>query len=510
MNYLAVIEIAAEAVEMKIYEKSDEKLKVIEEIGENIHLFKNLKENSEISFEKSKKLSEILKKMKNLALDYGVKDISVILGSCFNTVSNLPLILDQIKLYSGLDIGMKSLDNRKILVTKKLLKLESNLIEKKENRFFLNLGSNNLDFYVFYKGHLIINESIEMGTYKFHDIISGNSLNFLKSHKFIEDYTISYLDFFKREIGRKKIDTLILECENENRLLISLFQNENLKNISKEKFEKVLKRFENVQKEELAQELNCSTYELELLEASLVIISNFISYFNITTISVLDYDIKDIVASERFFPEIRDSSFSKLWKITLDSVIDLVVKHNATLSHPEFVVDFGTKLFDILQKQHQLDEKYRRYLIVASYLHDIGKFISFKEHNRHSCYLVENSSIFGLSEKDLKNIAFLIYAHSGNISILDLYNYRVDKDEFVKLLKLAAILKIAVSLDQSKKQKVFNFNITLNKNLLQINLETKEDYFIENYKFNNQIGLFKYVFDLDINLKINRRYYGDK
>lgn len=510
MNSLAVIEITAEAAEMKIFEKNGGKTKVIEEISERILILKNIGENSELSFEKSKKLAEILKRMKNLAKDYGVKEISVILGSCFNTISNLPLILDQIKLYSGLDIGMSSLDNRDIFVTKKLLKLEDNLISKKESKFFLNLGASSLNFYIFYKGHLIINESIEVGTYKFSNIISKNGLNFSKAQKFIDDYNSSYFEFFKREIGRKRIDTLILECESETGLLKSLFQNENLKNISRENFKKVIKKIDSTQLEELAESLNCTLYEINLLTSSLVIIDNFVTHFNISKISILDYDIKNIVATESFFPEIKAESSNELWKITLDSVVDLVIKHNATLSHPEFVVDFGTKLFDILGDYHQLDEEYRKYLIVASYLHDIGKFISFKEHNKHSCYLVENSAIFGLSEKDLRRVAFLIYAHSGNVSIIDLYNFKIDKDELVKILKVAAILKIAVSLDQSKKQKVFNFNISLNKNHLQISLETKEDYFIENYKFDNQIGLFKYVFDLDINLKINRRYYGDK
>ncbi|MGL5050155.1 MAG: hypothetical protein ACRC6A_12520, partial [Fusobacteriaceae bacterium] len=76
------------------------------------------------------------------------------------------------------------------------------------------------------------------------------------------------------------------------------------------------------------------------------------------------------------------------------------------------------------------------------------------------------------------------------------------------LLKIAAILKIAVSLNRSKKQKIKKWDIQLEKNILNINVESKEDFFIENYSFNIQSGLFKYVFDLDINLKINRRFYG--
>lgn len=509
MSNLAVIEITADLTEMKIFEKNNDSVKVIEEISEEIHILKNISENNELSFEKSKKLAEILKKMKNLANDYGVTNISVILGSCFRTISNLPLILDQIKLYSGLNIRSDNLDFRNILIIKKLLKFENELFLKKENKFFLNIGTSSLDFHVFYKGHLLINESAEIGTNKLSNIMKRNNLNFSKTKKLIQNYG-SYLDFFKREIGRKKIDTLIIESETKLSKLKPLFSSENLRDISSEDFKKVVKKMEVTPDEKLLEILNCSLYELQQLASSLIIIDNIVSYFNITIISILDGDIKEIIATEKFFPNIKNESNNELWEIILDSVIDHVLKHNLSLTYPKFVVDFGIKFFDILKEKHQLGNKYRRYLMVASYLHDIGKFVSFKEHNKHSCYLIENSNIFGLSEKDLKNIAFLIYAHSSAISTIDLYNFKVDKEEFVKLLKVAAILKIAVALDQSKKQKVVDFNISLVKNRLEIEIGTKEDYFIEKYKFDNQSKLFKYVFDLDIDLKIKRRYYGDK
>ena len=76
------------------------------------------------------------------------------------------------------------------------------------------------------------------------------------------------------------------------------------------------------------------------------------------------------------------------------------------------------------------------------------------------------------------------------------------------MLKVAAILKVAVALDRSKKQKVLEEQFFVDKTEIILELNTNEDLYMEQYSFNSQMGLFKYVFDLDIKLKINRGYHN--
>ncbi|MGL5125725.1 MAG: hypothetical protein ACRC6U_07020, partial [Fusobacteriaceae bacterium] len=97
---IAVIEIGISFVEMVIYEKKTQNFKILERVKEEIDFFRNIHEKMEISFEKSKKLCEILKKMKTLSKDYEIEKIELIMVEGFKKIENLPLILDQISLYA--------------------------------------------------------------------------------------------------------------------------------------------------------------------------------------------------------------------------------------------------------------------------------------------------------------------------------------------------------------------------------------------------------------------------
>ncbi|MGL5761015.1 MAG: hypothetical protein ACRCXS_06345, partial [Cetobacterium sp.] len=95
---------------------------------------------------------------------------------------------------------------------------------------------------------------------------------------------------------------------------------------------------------------------------------------------------------------------------------------------------------------------------------------------------------------------------TSNTKLESLYNYGFKGEELIKLLKIIAIIKIATSLDRGKKRRLQNEKISLNKNNLIIEMETNEDFYMEKSSFEKQSKLFKYLFDLDIELKINRRF----
>lgn len=483
---------------MVIYENRNGILKILEEVQEPMHLLKNLNENFEISFEKSKKLSSTIKKMVSLGKDYRVTAFEVIIGESFNKVSNLPLVLDQISLHSGLDITVDNLDNSKILTIKNFLENMESFLRKKESCFFLNLKGFDLDFYLFYKGNLLKNESLPLGSYKLFEIIENNSLGSSKLIPFIDDYLSNYLNFFQKEIGRKKIDTLILNCSPEKHLLKEIF-NEGEK-YSAGDLKKIIKKMEHSPHEKI---------EAKLLLCNLKIIICFLDFFSIEEFIILKNSEKKIIAGEHFFPDLKKEISKNLWKVTLDSVTNLLIKYNVPHEHASFVSELSSKLFKVLEQYHNLDWNHEKQLIAAAYLYDTGKFIGFKNSYEHSCYIVEKSWIFTLTEKEIKAITFLIFTQKDNMSLAELYALNIPREKLVKLLKLAAILKIAIALDYSKKQKITSYEFKLIKNELNIILDIQEDFFMESYKLKEHLGIFKYIFNLDINLKINRRHYGE-
>ena len=123
MGTYTVIEVNSTFVEMKIYEKKEEGYKVLEKVTEDINFLKEIKDKDEISLEKMRKLCEILKKMDNLSRDYGVIEKKIMFSEFFKTITNFPMILDQIKLKVNLPIENIDLGENTYYYIKKLIYL---------------------------------------------------------------------------------------------------------------------------------------------------------------------------------------------------------------------------------------------------------------------------------------------------------------------------------------------------------------------------------------------------
>lgn len=502
----AVIEINSTFIEMRIYEKKESGYKVLEKVTEDINLFKEVKDRNEISLEKMRKMCEILKKMDNLSRDYGVTDKKVIFSEFFKSITNFPMVLDQIKLKVNLAVDNIDLSEKTYFSIKKLIHLEKDIFSKKESRLFFNLKSFTSGVYLFYKGELSINEHINLGTEKLYLILEENNINSKKAFDFICDYMESYVEFIRRDVGRKVIKRLILEGELEEKLLKLIFGKKDLKNITLADLKEKLKFLQEHSYNEISIKYKCSVPIAKLMVISISLIISFSDYFGVKELKFLDFNIKDLCALEKFYPDIKYSFEETLWKITLDSVIDLGEKFDFDREHSEFVKKIGIKLLDKLKGFHSLGLKDYKYFIVAAYLHDIGKAIDFENHSKHSAYILENTTIFGLNKDMVEKIGFIVKAHTSNTKLESLYNYGFKGEELIKLLKIIAIIKIATSLDRGKKQRLYNEKIHLTKGNLVIEMDTDEDFYMEKSSFEKQSKLFKYLFDLDIELKINRRF----
>ena len=72
---VAVIEIASNEIRLKIGEKGNKKVKVVESVSNPLSLGKDTFHSGIISFDSIEKLSAIINGYKLLARDYGVKEI---------------------------------------------------------------------------------------------------------------------------------------------------------------------------------------------------------------------------------------------------------------------------------------------------------------------------------------------------------------------------------------------------------------------------------------------------
>ena len=173
--------------------------------------------------------------------------------------------------------------------------------------------------------------------------------------------------------------------------------------------------------------------------------------------------------------------------------------------HVQNVKLYASLIFLQLAKVHQLTSKDLLILESAAILHDIGKYVNLRDHHKNSYDLINNSSIFGLSEDDKKKIAILSYFHSKKEPSIDHRFFATYNDsEKIKIIKLIAILKVADSLDRSHKQQVKDIIIKIDNSNMILELAIADEPLIEKWAFEKKSELFSEVFGLNVKLILRR------
>jgi exopolyphosphatase/guanosine-5'-triphosphate,3'-diphosphate pyrophosphatase len=120
--------------------------------------------------------------------------------------------------------------------------------------------------------------------------------------------------------------------------------------------------------------------------------------------------------------------------------------------HARTVTSLVLEMFDSAkeQKLHDFSDLDRELLEYATFLHDIGSFISYTNHHAHSYYIIKNSELLGFDQKEVTFMATLAKFHrkktpkKKDLEIIDL-----DLREREALRVLSIFMRLGESLDRS-------------------------------------------------------------
>ncbi len=174
-------------------------------------------------------------------------------------------------------------------------------------------------------------------------------------------------------------------------------------------------------------------------------------------------------------------------------------------NHIQFVDSVSEKIMKKLSRTNQFNDKEFLYLKIAVILHNIGKFINSDKHYINSSYIIRNTDIIGLTEKDRELISLIVKYQSFLLPSEEDEEYSIlSPVEKICVSKLSAILRIADSLDKNYKQKFKEIIVKMQKGDLIIQVDSKKNTYIEQIKFNEYKDFFKEVYGMDIKLLIKR------
>ena len=129
--------------------------------------------------------------------------------------------------------------------------------------------------------------------------------------------------------------------------------------------------------------------------------------------------------------------------------------------HAEQVAQLSLSLFDQTREVHRLGEQERALLNAASMLHDVGAFVSYNRHHKHSYYLLYHADLPGFTDRERELVATIARYHRRSTP-KDRHEefQRLTLEERIVVRRLAALLRVADGLDRGHRRHVRSIKVS--------------------------------------------------
>ena len=144
--------------------------------------------------------------------------------------------------------------------------------------------------------------------------------------------------------------------------------------------------------------------------------------------------------------------------------------------------------------------------VLAGLLHDCGKYVNMMNSTLYSYDIVMATEFIGLSEQEKRMIADVIKYNSWpEVPELQTLTAALDRKNYIRMLKLTAILRIANGMDRSHKQKIKKISVSLKEKELLIRADTIYDITLEQSIMDSKGHFFEEIYGFRPVLRQKRR-----
>ncbi|MBF0330344.1 MAG: HD domain-containing protein [Candidatus Omnitrophica bacterium] len=506
-----VIDIGSNSIKLLIGEHADGDIMILESLKNVVPIGRSTFLKGQISQEPINLTISTLEKYKNILKEYGITQVFVIATTAVREASNRNIFVDTVRRKTGLEIEVLNVGDIVYYIDTYIThKLKDTYPVHNKNLLIAEMGAGSLDISLLKKGFTLTNMGLALGALRFRQILSRVDGSREELAEAVQEYIGNEFDYFRRRLPRGHVDDIFLIDENQE-YLKAILPN---KKISTNFFQFTLTDVERIVGElssKTAEEI-AHTYDLPLENADtllpyMVILKMFFTLTQNPHVYILETSLAEAILANKVLGLELSKRYNK--SNQLISVAHAICEqYNVNLEHSKHVAHLSKVLFDGLGAQLGLHESEGLYLTLASYLHDIGKFISNRSHHKHSEYIISSLNLFRLTDEEIKIIACVArYHRRGDPSKSHLLYNSLSEEKQIVVQKLASILRIANSLDHAHLQKVKGLKLQ-NADTAEITfaVDTHDNFLLERADFNEKKELFEKITGSRLKLSINEEF----
>ena len=483
----AAIEVGSSQLSMKIYEISKKLgFKELDHVRYSIGLGVDTYSKGVIGFEKVNELCEVLKKFRFKMDEYQVDDYYAVGGSALREAKNRDLIVDQIFIKTGLKVDIISNAQQRFFILKSVAYKMKNFEQLiSEGAAVVDLGAGSLQVSCFKDGILASSHNLKLGSIRIREILSEMEEHTTSFVGVMEDYIGNDMRTLGRlRLKNHKIRHMIVVGEEFSSIINYVSMTKNKEFLTGDQFNKIYNKLLKSNPSEIADKYGIP-YEL----ASVIVPSSIIYKKLLDMCDGLAVDY-----SERVEKYVLPHDFER---DLINFVRNMTKKYESNEEHIQNVEMLSLKLFDGMKKISGLNSRHRLLLRLAAMLHDCGKYVSMPSSIKASYELILLTEIIGLSEIEKEMVAHIVLYNSySEIPDYEKEDLCMTKEDFIAVIKMAAMLRLCNSMDRSHRQKIENIRISIKGNELKITADTIYDLTLEEGTVWRRRQMFEEIFGL--------------
>lgn len=448
---------------------------------------------------------EILRDYRRLITEYQVDDadISIVATTAIREADNRLAVLDRMFMASGLKIKpIDAAEVHRLTYLAILPLLESQPALAQGDTLTIEVGGGTTDMILLEDGNVASSHSYRLGALRLPELLRALRAPAGKSRSLIESRVRRTVDRIKRDL-RTGVSPRLVTLGGDARFAANQvdrdWRSTGICRISIARLQELVDEILAMSADELIARYRLTYTEAETLGTALLTYLLLARELGTDEIIVSTANLRDGMLMETAV----GGTWTDAFRTQIErSAIELGRRFGFDESHGLLTAHHAQTLFRSLRDHHGLDDRFELLLRVAAMLHDVGSVVNSRSHHKHSMYLILNSDLFGLGQHDLLLVSLIARYHRRAAPRPMHEGYAsLDMEGRIIVTKLAAILRIADSLDRSDAQRINDITCSIEEARLTIFASGVDDLSLEELALRQKGSLFESVFGLTIDLR---------
>ncbi len=511
MKTFAAIDVGSYELSMKVFEFSGKnRMREIDHVRHRIDLGTETYSTGKLSYEKVDELCRVLSEFVRMMKSYEVDAYKAYGTSAIREMENSGIVLDQIEQKTGIRIGVLSNSEQRFFDFKSIASKGEEFDRfVEEGTVVLDIGGGSIQISLFENGTLITTQNLKLGVLRLRERLNRMQARASQLEELLgemDDAQLSIL--YKLYLKDREIKHIILVDDYLSGYLPDKDADRKSTGYCTDtEYTEFMTSLRSRGIANTAYELGITEDNAVLMLIGAVLLNRLVQMTGAKLIWSPGVTLCDGIAYDYADRQKMDISNHDFEKDILSCARNISKRYMGSKKRGETLEVLTLTIFDSMKKLHGLGKRERLYLQIAAILHDCGKYISMINLGECCYQIIMATEIVGLSHMEREIIANVVKFNHDDFLYYETLRggFMLDKQAYLIIAKLTAILRIANGLDRSHKQKFTHVNAILKDKELILSADTKEDITLEKGLFQDREQFFEEVYNVKPVIRLQKK-----